>query len=401
MRKHWLIIVIASLLAVAGLSSCSDNAGATDEVSCDGNVAKEISSTEDELKDARKDAKDAEGTPAESEANDRVEQLDAQLSELRKCDDKAPAKSTTTVEDDGVPEEYALVFYQNEPGVPGNYFGPACVPDGDPMKCKEDLKERIKHDPMLLSVQMRNFKLLPGWNAMMAPEQVEALRQEWADKLEADWKLRKEWSTKVSGVLDSLQNLRIEALDGPYYTEYVTPDGTVHQAQKQMDPAKNIALVGEDVEGNTHRTKLDCGDQTVSPNPIPGTPIGPLPPHEQPPTPGDVPKCPDGQPVPPNGLCPKNQNQNIDRNPDLPPQIGGPGTTPVGVDPGLPVAPIDSPSGCLGPCPTTVPPPAPPAPEVTVPVSNGGNTGVTAPPTSAAPPAPPTTSSPTVTVVSP
>ena len=128
-------------------------------------------------------------------------------------------------------------------------------------------------------------------------------------------------------------------------------------------------------------------------NPVTPAPVAPAGPTDEP-----TPSGPEAPPPP--GLTPKDPSKDVLLNPEVPAQVRGPGTTPVGVDPGPPVAPIDSPSGCLGPCPTT-PPPAPPAPGVTVPVSNGGNTGVTAPPTSAPPPAPPVTSSPTVTVPSP
>lgn len=197
--------------------------------------------------------------------------------------DIAKAEQDCKNSETDVPEEYALHYYQFDEDVPQNYFGPACRPDGDAEKCKEDLKERIKHDPMLLSVVLRNFKVLPYWHPEMTPDEVEALRKKVADSL-VDWELRKEWSTKAATLLDSLQNLRVERLSGMYYTEYVSADGKVHQAQKVMDPDVNVAIVGEDLEGNTHQQKVDCGDQTVSKTPIPGTPHGPLPPQDQPPS---------------------------------------------------------------------------------------------------------------------
>jgi len=100
------------------------------------------------------------------------------------------------------------------------------------------------------------------------------------------------------------------------------------------------------------------------------------------------------------GLTPKDPSRDVNVNPAVPDQVKGPGTTPVGGNPGPATPPVDSPSGCQGPCPTA-PPPPPPGPGVTVPVSNGGNTGVTAPPTSAPPPAPPVTASPQTQVTSP
>lgn len=72
-----------------------------------------------------------------------------------------------------------------------------------------------------------------------------------------------------------------------------------------------------------------------------------------------------GEPVPPNGLCPKDPTQDVLINPDVPDQVKGPGTTPIGVNPGPATKPTDSPTGCNGPCPkpggTTPKPPAPPS----------------------------------------
>jgi hypothetical protein len=95
MRKHWLIVTIASLLAVAGLSGCGNADAQTAEIDCDGNVAEQISTTEAELDDAKSDAKDSEGSPAETAANERVAQLEAHLDELHAC--VQPVETTTTI----------------------------------------------------------------------------------------------------------------------------------------------------------------------------------------------------------------------------------------------------------------------------------------------------------------
>lgn len=147
--------------------------------------------------------------------------------------------------------------------------------------------------------------------------------------------------------------------------------------------------------------RADCGNASESPRiriNRKGTP--PAPPVEEYPT------CPNGKPLPPNGLCPKDSSKDINANPAVPPQVRKDRPSPDNqerIDRG-PTAPIDSPSGCNGPCPTTtVPRPSGTGSgsTTTVPVSHGGNTGVTAPPTSAPPPAPPDTSSPTNPVPSP
>jgi hypothetical protein len=89
----------------------------------------------------------------------------------------------------------------------------------------------------------------------------------------------------------------------------------------------------------------------VPPTTVPPTPTTTVPPN--------IPTCPNGQPIPPNGLCPKDPSQDVNVNPDVPPQVQGPGTTPVGTSPGPSTLPVDTPTGCVGDCPTTVPLPTP------------------------------------------
>ncbi len=52
-------------------------------------------------------------------------------------------------------------------------------------------------------------------------------------------------------------------------------------------------------------------------------------------------------------LKPKDPTQDPIVNPAVPPIVKGPGSTPVGHDPGPASPPTDSPTGCNGPCPTT------------------------------------------------
>lgn len=75
-----------------------------------------------------------------------------------------------------------------------------------------------------------------------------------------------------------------------------------------------------------------------------------------------VARCPNGKRVPPSGVCPKNPAKDVGVNPAVPDPVKGPGTTPVGTDPGPAVRPTDSPTGCDGPCPShTTPSTAPPS----------------------------------------
>lgn len=380
MRKHWLPIVIASLLAVAGLSSCG-NADATEEVSCDGNVAEQISTTEDELDQARKDAKDAEGTPAESEANNRAEQLEANLADLKKCGDKAPADSTTTttaaecgdrfvtkldenqknkVLSSGVQaptseemRQELLTFNSQDPRGLHLYYNASPLGVASPINETSSLFEggEIKSGVCFTEEAMQKYQ---EWSVLWKASRIEAV-----PSMPAGW-----GNTGVS-------------------------NGTPTSGPAPSGNTEGWVVIFVDATGKeigTHGVMKRCG------NPVTPAPVVPAGPTDEPTLPGPE--------TPPTGLTPKDPSKDVLLNPDVPEGVRGPGTTPVGVDPGLPTAPVDSPSGCNGPCPTA-PPPPPPPPGVTVPSTNGGNTGVTAPSTSAPPPAPPTTSSPTVTVVSP
>ena len=96
--------------------------------------------------------------------------------------------------------------------------------------------------------------------------------------------------------------------------------------------------------------------------------------------------------VPPTTLKPKDPSKDVNVNPSVPPQVRGPGTTPIGVSPGPATPVFDTPTGCNGPCPTVPrtttppPPPAPTTPATTSPVvpttvanSGDGQVGVTIP----------------------
>ncbi len=162
--------------------------------------------------------------------------------------------------------------------------------------------------------------------------------------------------------------------------------------------------------------RADCGN----PNVVTIRPVRPDTP-EAPPV--DIPPgspCPFNPALPvdsPNCLKPKDPSQDVLLNPDVPDQVKGPGTTPVGTDPGPPTPACDTPTGyCPGSEPTTT---------TTQPSGGSGgggsgggttttvpscgqagqpscdNTGVSPPTTEAPPPAPPTTESPDDTIPSP
>lgn len=180
---------------------------------------------------------------------------------------------------------------------------------------------------------------------------------------------------------------------------------------------------------NTQDTRLeefapDCTNPQPPPTVVPGTTPGTNPPsHSVPPTattlpsgttvppttvttvppvttlppgstvpPTTVPPTTVPPTVPPTTLKPKDPSKDVNVNPSVPPQVRGPGTTPIGVSPGPATPVFDTPTGCNGPCPTVPrtttppPPPAPTTPATTSPVvpttvvnSGDGQVGVTIP----------------------
>lgn len=191
-------------------------------------------------------------------------------------------------------------------------------------------------------------------------------------------------------------------------TSYETASGGIEFASNWravgMDDAywAPVCTAGAN-EGNIADNGLvraDCGNGHDNPRiRIPREDTPDVPPVEIPP--GNP--CPYNPALPvdsPDCLKPKDPTADPLVNRAIPEQVRGEGTTSVGEDPGPPVNPVDSPTGCDGPCPTTQPPTTQPPPSgggstpTTVPGCGGSgqpscsNTGVT-PPTTTAPPAPP------------
>ena len=110
-----------------------------------------------------------------------------------------------------------------------------------------------------------------------------------------------------------------------------------------------------------------------APNPQPEPQPQPNPQPKPEPTPEPTP------PKPPTPPTPKDPSQDVNVNPNVPDQVRGPGTTPVGEDPGPAQKPVDSGNG-------GAPAPAP-APQPQNPPSGGGSGDVLPPPTQAPAPA--------------
>lgn len=140
----------------------------------------------------------------------------------------------------------------------------------------------------------------------------------------------------ASGGIEFASNWRAVGMDDAYWAPVCT-EGTNHG---------NIADNG--------LVRADCGNGHDTPRiRIPREDTPDVPPVDIPP--GSP--CPYNPALPvdsPNCLKPKNPAQDVNVNPDVPEQVRGPGTTPVGTDPGPPTPACDTPTGyCPGSEPTT------------------------------------------------
>lgn len=94
-----LLVTLAALLLAATLASCGVADAEGSDVDCGSveDVAQMTAEKEEELKDAQQDAKDAEGTPAESEVSERVSNLEDEIVQLGNCGEASAETTTSTV----------------------------------------------------------------------------------------------------------------------------------------------------------------------------------------------------------------------------------------------------------------------------------------------------------------
>ena len=387
MRKHRIIAIIASLLAVTVvLASCaSTDAKKTAEVSCDGNVAEQIPKTEAELKDARQNAKDALRTPAEQPASERVTKLEATLDSLRSCaKGTTPASTPVTAKCESTwaradSDKAGHRWFAN--GIPS--IAEAITPE-QAQAAAHDWFSASKVDPVTLS----------GAAKYLIDRDVN--QAELFDSNGCATQVAVDLVAEAEAAL-ALSMFKAEEAPSNGYNSGATSASVVGSAKAGVSGDRRAVKVTTP-KGVVIWVMARCGNPvTVKPHRL--VPKGPT---DEAPTTSTTTST--TQPR----LTPKDPSKDINNNPNVPPEVRKDRPSPDNqprIDAG-PTKPVDTLSGCDGPCPvvtTTVP--RPPSnngsPTTTVPVSHGGNTGVTAPPKSAPPVAPPTTASPQVPVTSP
>lgn len=403
MPKHRLILIIASLLAMAALSACgnADANEASRDVNCDpDNVASSIPRLEANLEDARKDAEDAKGTPAESDANDRLREIEAWLEAYRNCGQEATTSTSTTV---AAPTSVTV----DPASLAGVFEGPV---DPTELSFGEEAIASAEGAPQERGSNAHSRVTLrtPGdvitWFNSDDPKAQPVRDRVYLSTLAQCGEQDAAAIMAGNGWLTMVVNPRSQVLG----TSYAMDSGMEFARAWRQTGEKDkyhipVCLTGPNAGKIVPNgmVRADCGNGHDAPKiriNRPDTP--PAPPVEQPPTPEEppTPVCPPEMPYGTPPICKDSPSRDVNNNPLVPPQVRGPGTTPIGVDPGPATPPIDSPTGCQGPCPTT--PTTVPSggggsgPSTTVPRTEGGNTGITLPPTPEPPPAPPITAAP-------
>jgi hypothetical protein len=248
---------------------------------------------------------------------------------------------------------YELHYYSRDPGVAAGYYGPACIPLGtgnptaaDSDRCKADLLERVKHDPILATSVAITLNIpIDGITATMTEVQKEVARQAYADKLATSPELRKALADKIAVVVSTIPDLKLIRLDGWYTTTVVDKStGKVSTITVKMDPTKKYGLTGTMPSGTVVTIKTDCGFQPSHKTP---------PPPAVTPTPTPTPSCG------PHQKC----NNNVPTT--GPTQKRGPGNGGSSATPGTNETPGPAGCGVNAPCPSASPRPPQPTPSPT------------------------------------
>lgn len=134
---------------------------------------------------------------------------------------------------------------------------------------------------------------------------------------------------------------------------FMTEDGKIIIEATVRADCANPGL--DKVRAITSRTpwvpSVECATNCKPPTSEKPRPNKPKPPTSEKPKPPPEKVC---LPPTPHGtwpLCKDDPVRDVQNNPGVPDGSTGPGTTPVGTDPGPAEAPVDSPTGCNGPCP--------------------------------------------------
>lgn len=299
-------------------------------------------------------------------------------------------------------------FYANDAPAGSNRFGPGIKdPSVEAGLARFDLK--LRSDAAFAAV----------WEDVILYDMANAT-PEWYETRATDFLGNEDlWCEQVGKIYAAIDEMTVEDRSEAYETLLMVPRGDAVPAIRKTErpvPMEHV-LVIHLKDGRTEFARYVCDLQPARPK-IPGIPVvsvpvspapplppgvtipptTPRPPTTEPPTtrpPSDtttttrpsvtpttrpVPRCPDGTPLPPSGVCPKHPSQSTAAGGQHGGHEEGPSEGPT------PTPAVTPPVNYVPPSPPTIPPTGPP---------------VTHPPTTSPPATAPPTSAPPTTMVSP
>jgi hypothetical protein len=344
------------LVVVVGLSltACGSNKSDTVKVSCK-NVDTQLVSAKASLDKATAKLVDVKDTPGEKSVKQDVTEAKATLSALNKCDHAVPAVAQKTPDMTLAGADLAKIYQGFEKGqvkigadqIPASAHERASVAfTKKTIETRQDLMNFFKSDRKV---------------AKQARSRVtKALRKAGVSKDEIHRALTTSdrWIWVAPTVPSQISG-----------TTYPVNGGVIKVGEPRSVASNDAMWFYVTEDGHIVRdaaVRADCGNPEV-------TTITPIPPgHGAPPI-----TCVSGcvqtpyckmHPTAPKCLTPKDPTKDVLVNPNVPDQVKGPGTTPVGTSPGPATKPVDSSTGCNGPCPTS-PQPTPTSPPTPEPVT--------------------------------
>lgn len=340
-----------------GLSSCgkADKKFDASKIACD-KVASELDKAESSVDDANEAVKNAKAdTPDVKEAQNALKDAENKVKSLK---DRQTACPNGDESEATCPNSWAM-----NKSLPANGDWVPQVPSIKPglseakaRAAANDWIELTKKHPATLEAAAVALHVLPYDHKVKQGDLV----KDGCATLKA--------KQLVKASLQTLAASKITSEDAPTDgTNSGTKDGDVSYYGESGVDGDRTAIKIDPPVGSTLWVMHRCGN-VVTHNPPP-------PPKPECPPNSDKPEC----------LTPKDPSKDVNVNPDVPDGVKGPGTTPVGTDPGPPTTPVDSDTGCKGSCPGTKPTPTPtPNPPGTVPTPIVSN-----PPATGNPPEPP------------
>lgn len=372
--KQYLGLLLVVVLSVA-LTACGNSKPATVKVSCK-DVKTQLVAAQSKLDNATAELKKVNGSPAEKSVKQDVTKAKATVNALNDCKTAEPVVAPQA----SVPDltlagtDLAKIYQGFEKGQVK--IGGGKIPKSPQERATVAFtKKTIETRQDLVNFFASDNKLAKQAKARV----VRNLRKHHVSNEEIKRAISNgdRWIWVAPTVPSSIMG-----------TTYPSAGGII-KVKAPRGVAANDAIwyyVTEDghVYGDVS-VRADCGNAEV-------ITVTPIPPGSTPPPISCVTNCAPptpyckNHPTAPQCLTPKDPTKDVNVNPQVPAQVKGHGTTPVGTSPGPATKPVDSSTGCDGPCPVPTSGPSPTSPTTPPPDTTPV---VTQPPATGTPPPPP------------